>query len=368
MEQPPERARPRGYNSGGEDLPERAMSKSSAATSTSTSKTGVAGFLKRGNHFYLDPRPPSQGGTVVHVGYDTKHRSQEENVCYSVSKRNTTPDRSMIDSIKRDGIVQPILFRQNGPDHEIIVGRRRRFNLLIANEELKAEGKDPWPLPALKYMGTDEQIAEIMLIENLEREEETIVEVARQAAYLLRKGKTPLEVAKICKFDSVQALSELLKVNEMAPEVQQAMQDKCGGISRYAATFLTELRFEEQVEVMGELVANAPVERPTAEVVKRKVAERKGRELIAKIGKKQKKRLIDVLTADIERKKSERFFQIEDPTEFALTLVRILSGELQPNRIKGLTKVLAGEAGLDEEEEETEEPELRLPPRKKGKR
>jgi ParB/RepB/Spo0J family partition protein len=340
--------------------------KTSTAASASSSKTGVSGYLKRGSGFFqLDPRPPSQGGTVVHVGYDTKHRSQDENVCYSVSKRNTTPDRSMIDSIKSQGVLQPILFRQNGPDHELIVGRRRRFNLIIANEELVAEGKSPWPLPAWKFSGTDEQIAEIMLAENLEREEETIIEVARQAAYLLRKGKTPLEVAKICKFDSVQALSELLKVNSLAPEVQQMMQDRCGGISRYAATFLTELRFEEQVEVMGELVANAPVERPTAEVVKRRVAERKGREHIAKIGKKQKARLIDVLTADIERKKSDRYFQIEDPTEFALTLVRILSGDLQPNRIKGLTAVLAGEVSGEDEVEETSP---RLPPKKKGKR
>ena len=345
------------------------MSKTSAATSTSASKTGVSGYIKRGSGFFqLDPRAPRDGGTVVIVGYDTKHK-RGEHPCYSVSKRNTTADRSMIDSIKEDGIVQPVLFKQNGPDHEIIIGRRRVFNLRIANEELIADGKDPWPLPGLKYSGTDEEIVKIMLVENLEREEETIVEVAHNANYLLRKGKTALEVAKICKFESVQALSELLKVLDLAPEVQEMMQARCGGISRYAATFLTELRFEDQVEVMGELVANAPVERPTAEVVKREVARRQGREHVAKIGKKQRARLIDVLKADIDRKKSDRYFQIDDPTEFALMLVRILNGDLQPSRIKGLTKVLAGEAGLDEEEDEVEEekPGPRLPP-KKGKR
>ena len=314
------------------------------------SKTGgVSGYIKRGSGFFqLDPRAPKDGGTVVHVGYDTKHQ-RGEHPCYSVSKRNTTPNRDLIDSLKQHGVLQPILFRQNGPDHEIIVGRRRAFNLRIANAELVAEGKDPWPLPAIKFQGTDVQIVEIMLVENLEREEETIVEVANNAAYLLRKGKTPLEVAKICKFDSVQALSELLKVLDLAPEVQELVQSKCGGISRYAATFLTGLRFEDQVEIAGELVANAPVERPTAEVVKRKVAERTGKEHVAKIGKKQKKHLLAVLTADLQKKKSERYFQIEDPTEFALTLVRILNGEILPNKIKGLTAVLAGKVSTDKE-------------------
>lgn len=313
------------------------------------SKLGIPNALGRGETQYkLDPRPPSQGGTVVVIGIDTD--DGPEHILWSNSARNMRPDRPMIDTIKRYGIQQAIKVRRNGDTQEVIFGRKRRLNLLIANEELVAEGKDPWPLPAVKFDGSDEELAELILIENLHREEEGVVETARGAARLLRLGKSKAYVAGLCKFKSVHALEKLLQVLDLDPKAQAAIEQRTGGITRFAVTELVDLKFDEQNEVLDEVLAEAEQGiRPTVERVREKVAAKRGKEHIGKLKTKQIRNLIGVLQADSERKRSERHFEIEDPHQFAADLLRVMLLELKPNRIKGMVAALEGRVALPDE-------------------
>ena len=313
------------------------------------SKLALPNALGRGETiFNLDPRPPAEGGTVVVIGIDTK--DGPEHVLWSNSSRNMRPIRPMIDSIKKHGIQQPVKVRKNGDTQEIIFGRVRRFNLLIANEELAAEGLETWPLPALNFKGTDEELEELILIENLHREEEGVVETARGAMRLLRRGKTKQYVASLCKFKSVHALDKLLQVLDLDPKAQAAIEEKTGGITRFAVTELVDLKFDEQAEVLDEVLAEAEQGiRPTVERVREKVAAKRGKDHIAKPKLKRVRNLIKVLEADRERKKADRHFEIEDPYDFAVGLIRVLLGELKESRVKGMVAALNGRVALPEE-------------------
>lgn len=73
------------------------------------------------------------------------------------------------ESIKEHGVLQPIIVRKNGTQYEIVVGERRfRASKLAGKKEI----------PAVVRELTDEQSMEMAILENLQREDLTPIEVA----------------------------------------------------------------------------------------------------------------------------------------------------------------------------------------------
>ena len=94
--------------------------------------------------------------------------------------------RELADSIKQHGIVQPLIVAQNGKDYIIIAGERRyRAAQLINLEEV----------PAIVRTFGDQEKLEISLIENVQREDLTKLELA--AAYLKLHDEFNLEYKEI---------------------------------------------------------------------------------------------------------------------------------------------------------------------------
>ena len=108
----------------------------------------------------------------------------------------------MIESVRALGVIQPILIRPlSNSSYEIVAGERRyRAALAVAEEN---GGPDHYQIPAIVKEMTDDEAFEFMTVENLQREDLTELEEARNfQIYLDRRGE-----------DGVQTLSERLGVS-----------------------------------------------------------------------------------------------------------------------------------------------------------
>lgn len=112
------------------------------------------------------------------------------------------------ESIKENGVFQPILLRETLVGYEIISGERRYRASKLAG--LKT-------IPAIIYDYTDQQMMEVALVENIQREDLSIVEEARSYQSLIDNlGYTQEQLAnKVGKSRShVANIIRLLKLDD----------------------------------------------------------------------------------------------------------------------------------------------------------
>lgn len=105
-----------------------------------------------------------------------------------------TPDVSdILPSIKKRGILQPLLVRPNGKGYEIVAGRRRYFAASIATEETgKAE-----PIPcAIMEKGDDAAALEASLLENFARLPMDPMDQYEAFSGLTKEGKEVADIAE----------------------------------------------------------------------------------------------------------------------------------------------------------------------------
>lgn len=94
----------------------------------------------------------------------------------------------LADSLKVHGVIQPILVRPKGEIYEIIAGERRYRAAQLAGLAT---------VPAIICSYTDEERAEVALIENLQREDLNVVEEARAYEDIIRaQGLTQDQLAQ----------------------------------------------------------------------------------------------------------------------------------------------------------------------------
>jgi len=110
--------------------------------------------------------------------------------------------KELASSIKRDGVVQPIIVSPSGENYQLVVGERRWWAAKMA--ELKE-------IPAVVKRVTDREMFEISLIENIQREDLNPIEEATAFERLMKEfnltqqeladhlGKTRSTVANILR-------------------------------------------------------------------------------------------------------------------------------------------------------------------------
>jgi len=92
--------------------------------------------------------------------------------------------RELAQSIKENGMIQPIVVRKNGAQYEVIVGERR---VRAAKEaELSV-------IPALVKEYSDDRLLELALIENIQREDLNPVEEAHAYKMIMEKERVTQE-------------------------------------------------------------------------------------------------------------------------------------------------------------------------------
>lgn len=120
------------------------------------------------------------------------------------------------DSIKQNGVLQPILVRKKGDMYEIVAGERRYQASKLAG--LKE-------IPAIVRDIDDAEVFQLALIENLQRSDLTPIEEARGYRQLLdTKGLTQGGLAKILS-KSRSAIANTLRLMDLPQEVQDMMEE-----------------------------------------------------------------------------------------------------------------------------------------------
>ena len=88
--------------------------------------------------------------------------------------------KGLAESIKQNGLLQPVTVRKNGANYELIAGERRyRACLLNGDKDIEA----------IVMESTDEQSAKLALIENLQREDLNAIEQAMAMKKIMRMEK-----------------------------------------------------------------------------------------------------------------------------------------------------------------------------------
>jgi len=123
----------------------------------------------------------------------------------------------IVSSIKKYGILQPILVRKNGNGYQIIAGERRyRASKKLGLEEI----------PVIEMEVNDREMLELAMIENLHREDISPIDKAEGFKRLLEDFRlTQRELANIFGI-SRPAIANTIRLTELPEKVKYALRKK----------------------------------------------------------------------------------------------------------------------------------------------
>ncbi len=157
----------------------------------------------------------------------TAETGHEPEATLPISSITTNPDQprktfdeellnELSDSIKQNGVLQPILVRKKGQKYEIVAGERRYQASKLAG--LKE-------IPVIIREIDDAEVFQLALIENLQRADLTPIEEAKGYRQLLdSKGLTQEGLAKVLS-KSRSAIANTLRLMDLPVEVQNLMEE-----------------------------------------------------------------------------------------------------------------------------------------------
>ena len=226
----------------------------------------------------------------------------------------------LAESIKAQGIMQPILVRQlkDGPNagkYEIIAGERRSRAAKLAGLE---------SVPVLVRDVPNEAAAAMALIENIQREDLNPLEEAQGLQRLIKEFGLTHELAAQAVGRSRSAASNLLRLLNLAEPVQSMLM--AGDIDMGHARALLALDRATQITAANQISAKKMSVREAESLVKKLSAEFN---LVPQKPKSEKSRdikrvedeLSDLLTAQVEvrvKKRVKRHGRIEEMGELAI--------------------------------------------------
>jgi ParB family chromosome partitioning protein len=153
------------------------------------------------------PRPASGREQVQNIALDRLHPS-------SLQPRKDFPAESLkelADSIREKGILQPLLVRPRGNEFELIAGERRwRAAQLLALAEV----------PAVVREADDHTVLEMMLIENLQREDLNPIEEALGYGQLINQFQLRQEDVALKVGKNRATVANSLRLLKLAPDLQ----------------------------------------------------------------------------------------------------------------------------------------------------
>lgn len=180
--------------------------------------------------------------------------------------------RSLADSIRAQGLIQPVVLRRRSGEYELIAGERRWRAAQLAGLQ---------QIPAIVRDIDDHQAAALALIENLQREDLDPIEQAEAMRRLIKEfDMTHQQVADILGV-SRPVVSNALRLLDLAEPVRQLLQDRqldagharaLAGLpmaqqpllaEKIVAKALTVRQVEGMVRKLNESALSPPVPQPT---------------------------------------------------------------------------------------------------------
>ncbi len=226
----------------------------------------------------------------------------------------------LAESIKAQGIMQPILVRQlhDGPNagkYEIIAGERR-------SRAAKLAGLDT--VPVLVRDVPNEAAAAMALIENIQREDLNPLEEAQGLQRLIKEFGLTHELAAQAVGRSRSAASNLLRLLNLAEPVQSMLM--AGDIDMGHARALLALDRATQITAANQISAKKMSVREAESLVKKLGAEfnlvpQKPKSEKSRDIKRIEEELSDLLTAQVEvrvKKRVKRHGRVEEMGELSI--------------------------------------------------
>lgn len=152
--------------------------------------------------------------------------------------------RELADSISAQGLVQPIAVRETALGYEIIAGERRWRAAQLAGHKT---------VPVVVHAVSDAAALAIALIENIQREDLNAMEQAEGLRRLLEEYQMTHQQLADAVGKSRVAVSNLLRLNELAEPVKALLQ--AGDIEMGHARALLGLSAETQAALAAQVVA-----------------------------------------------------------------------------------------------------------------
>jgi ParB family chromosome partitioning protein len=151
--------------------------------------------------------------------------------------------RELADSIREQGIVQPLIVRERTDHLELIAGERRwRAAQLLGLSEV----------PVIVRQADDRAVLELALIENLQRENLNALEEAQGYAQLISQFQLTQEEVAVKVGKSRAVVANSLRLLKLAPAIQSYLRD--GRLSVGHAKVILGLTGEKQQQFAAERV------------------------------------------------------------------------------------------------------------------
>lgn len=186
----------------------------------------------------------------------------------------------LAESIKKNGLLQPILVRKTNNNYELIAGERR----LRATKHLNKE-----KILAIIIDATDVESAKYALIENIQRENLDPIEEALGYKKLLENYKLTQQELSDYIGKSRSYIANSMRILKLDKEVLDKLQD--GSISVGHGKLLLSLGKEEQIKTLEEIIKKDLSVRDTESLI---------REINIKTTRKNKKNIKDPHIKELE--------------------------------------------------------------------
>jgi len=203
---------------------------------------GVAGSPARSAENVLPAPPPA----VTESGEQVRHTPVARvRPCPLQPRKDFSPEslQELADSIKEQGIVQPLIVRPHGEDFEIIAGERRWRAAQMAGLT---------EVPVIVRQADDRAVLEMALIENLQRENLNAIEEAQGYAQLIGPFQLTQEQAALKVGKSRTVVANALRLLKLPPGLQAFVRD--GRLSVGHAKVILGLDSSEEQELAAERI------------------------------------------------------------------------------------------------------------------
>ena len=204
-------------------------------------------------------------GTISHI----KTSEVEVNPFQPRTEFDSTALQELADSIRLQGLIQPITVRKVGPsNYQLISGERRlRASKLAGLKEI----------PAYIRTANDQQMLEMALIENIQRENLNAIEVALSFHRMIEECDLKQEELGERVSKNRSTVTNYLRLLKLPPAIQVSIRD--GKISMgHARALISVEDIDKQLYIHDEIISKGLSVRKVEELVRdiQKIPNKKG--------------------------------------------------------------------------------------------
>ncbi len=167
--------------------------------------------------------------------------------------------KQLVDSVKKSGIIQPIVVRKTDKGYEIIAGERRWR---------AAQAAGLHEVPVIIREAADLDVAELSLIENIQREELNVLEEASAYQTLLEIFGLSQEEISFRVGKDRSTIANTLRLLKLPGDVKKALMQK-SITPGHARSFLALAAPDEQIKVLHYVLKKGLNVRETERLIKR---------------------------------------------------------------------------------------------------